>query len=358
MEENKEEVVGDGRKVIKLSRKKFKRIVISLVVIIVILILGSVIFGNFSRVRYMGSTTMNRSAIPTMDLGRSKSSENMLPPGYYNDNYYNNNQPSISDTREFLKTDYRASINTRDVSKVVKFIENAIKGADGRVDSISSSEKNGYIKFVVAKSEFEDFRKEIEELIHEKLYTENISSVNLLTEKQGIEEQQGNIVNSLENWTAQRDALVTKHNQTVASINKEIARIGKDLVSVRISIKAETDNLLLASLVNQEYYLIEQEKVQKKNLATENSNYAVQKQNLDNLINNENSNLTNINKVDSQFMDNVETVNGYINVSWVSLWDMSRIFSPIHPIFIIIIIIILAFAFLRKSRFVPKVVLE
>jgi heme/copper-type cytochrome/quinol oxidase subunit 4 len=347
------------------AKKRMKNSIFFLVAVIVLWGIIRLMTNTFS----VGPEQINRSAIPCIPgpgidcggteafsvnsglFGKSKSYDFMRYRDY-------NDQASISDTREFLKTDYNASINTRDVSKVVKFIENAIKGADGRIDSISSTEKYGRISFVVAKSEFEDFRTEIEELTHEKLYTESVSSVNLLTQKQGIEEQQGNIVNSLENWTAQRDALVAKHNQTVASINKEITRIGKELVAIRANIKLETEPIVLTSLLNQETALVKMEATQKKNLASENSSYSLQKQNLDNLINNENNNLTNINKVDSQFMDNVETVNGYIDVSWVSLWEMAKIFSPIHPTFIVIILIILAWAFMRKSRLVPKVVLE
>lgn len=350
MDENKMEVLPKERKVIRVSKRKIKISLIIVIIIVVLFLLGSVILGSLNSAR--SKSFMVNEILPTMnESGSSKPYDSMRYKDY-------NNQVSISDTREFLKTNYSATIETRDVNKVVRFVENAIKGADGRVDSISTNEKYGSIKFVVAKSKFEDFRKEVEELTHEKLYTENVSSENLLTQKQGIEEQQGNIVNSLENWTMQRDSLVAKHNQTVSSINKEITRIGKELVSVRASMKTETDNIILASLVNQESYLIEQEKAQKKNLSSENSSYAIQKQNLDNLINNENSNLTNINKVDSQFMDNVETVNCYINVRWINLWEMAKIFSPIHPTLIIVIIIILAWILLRKKSFVPKVVLE
>lgn len=434
MEENKEVVVESGRKVIKLSRKKF---VISIVVIVALVLVSLVLLSSGSvgqllgylfpifvtifviwfiwgviayfittdlilrskakkkmrnslifllavavlwvilammtRTFGVGPEQLNRSAIPCVpnpeigidcggggaelfsvgsSFGRSKSS-NRLPPMYDG-----GGQASISDTREFLKTSYNSTIKTRDVNDVVRYVKNAINGADGRIDSLSVSEKYGSISFVVAKSKFEDFRTEIEALTHEKLYTEGISSENLLTQKQGIEEQQENTVNSLESLLSQRDSLVAKHSQAVSSLNKEITRIGKELVSVRASMKTETDSILLASLYNQENSLIQQETLQKKNLTNENSTYATKKQNLDNMINNENNNLANINEVDDQFMDNVETVNGYINVQWISLWEMARIFSPIHPIFVIIILLILAWVFLRKSSFVPKVVLE
>lgn len=347
------------------AKKKMRNSLIWLITIILFWVIIRMMTNTFG----VGPETLNSNAIPmvsTMDEGSrsggaemfSVNSSRLKLSDYMPSSNYGNNQASISDTREFLKTDYNATIKTRDVSRVVKFIENAIKGADGRIGSISSTEKYGRISFVVAKSEFEDFRTEIEGLTHEKLYTESVSSVNLLTQKQGIEEQQGNIVNSLGNFETQRNNLTISHNKAVSSINKEISRIQKEIIQVRVSMSTTTDQTILASLANQEASLLNQESIQKKNLSNENSNYSIQKQNLDNLINNENNNLTNINKIDSQFMDNVETVNGYITVQWINLWEMAKIFSPIHPIFIIIILFIIFWALFRKSKFVPKIVLE
>ena len=60
---------------------------------------------------------------------------------------------------------------------------------------------------------------------------------------------------------------------------------------------------------------------------------------LDAMISNASNNVTNINKQDDQLIDNVETVNGYVAIEWVSLWEMARIFSPIHPTLVIIILV-------------------
>lgn len=66
-------------------------------------------------------------------------------------------------------------------------------------------------------------------------------------------------------------------------------------------------------------------------------------------------NLKNIEKTDEQFTDDIETVNGTVNVSWVTLWQMAEIFSPIHPTLVVIIIIIIGWFYFRHKSYVPKV---
>lgn len=334
----------DTRRVIRISRTKF--IIVSIVVIIV-----AFLWYSSTRILY---NTFGTSSAPAMQGVSNLSSESTrsMPDSYYP---VNPQTPSITDTREFLKTSFSATIKTRDVPGVVTDVKNIIKGADGRIDNIYSSEKSGQISFVVAKSKFDAFRNEIEAITHEKLYSESVSSQNMLSQKQGIEGQTSNIVNTLDNLTQQKDALTTKHNQAINSIKSELARIQAELVTVRANIWNATDPQVISSLRNQETSLVNQDAVQRQRTITENNSYSTQKQNLDSLIANYNSSLTDVNKQDSQFTDNIETVNGTIYVNWVSLWELAKIFSPISPIIIIIILIILAWIYLKHIGYIPRV---
>lgn len=339
MEENKQ----IERKVIRISRKK---IIITVVVLFLILVVGWVLLGG----ALSGARIMSTGGGTAMPLGSSKGIENSIMP--YRDIYQEGNS-SITDTREFMKTSYNASIQTRDVSKVVTDIKNIVKGADGRVDNINSSEKYGYVSFVVAKSKFDAFKDEIETLTHKKLYTESISSQNLLTEKQGIEGQIIDANSSLESLISKRTELGNTHTKTINNINKELSRISNELVAVRTSISTEKDSQILVALRNQESSFVSQQTYQKQKLSEENKNYSIQKSDLDNWISNANANLNNANKQDDKFMDNIETVEGYVRVNWISIWGLAVIFSPIHPTWIIIILIIASFIIFRKRM--PKV---
>jgi hypothetical protein len=325
----------NNQKVIRISRKK---LIITLVILVVLgLGLRNVLQNTFSTARMKSA-----SSAPGIETG-------MAFPDYYN-------EPSdITDTREFLKTSYSATLKTRDVTEVVKEVKNAVRDVEGRIDRMNSSEKYGQISFVVPKSRFEEFRNEIESLTYAKLYTENISSQNLLSQKQRIEGQTENILSTLASLKKQKADLALKHTQAVNVINREITRIRVELANVRVTILGTIELSAVTLLREQESILMGQEIIQKQKLSGENNNYTVQNQNLDRLISNENNNLTNINKQDSQFANNIETVNGTVSVYWISVWNLIKEFSPINPWILIIVIAILGRYFLVRKGYLSRI---
>ncbi|OHA36663.1 MAG: hypothetical protein A3H57_03465 [Candidatus Taylorbacteria bacterium RIFCSPLOWO2_02_FULL_43_11] len=258
-----------------------------------------------------------------------------------------------------MKTNYLAEIKVRDVSKVVNDVKNIVKGSDGRVDNFQSSEKKGYISFVVPKRNFDSFRDQVEALTHRRLYSENISSENLLGTKQTIETQTTAVVSELESLNRQKDALDKKHTQTVSAINAELARIKTELTLARKNISlligTTTDAALLSYWRDQEGSLTSQDSVQRQKLSSENSSYSYEKKDLDNQIAYQNSSLSYLSSQDTAFMNNVETVSGSVNVQWISWWQLARVFSPIHPTWIILILAVAVVAFLYHKKYIPKI---
>lgn len=346
------------RRVIRISRTKF------VVMIIIVVILALLVFGGY---RMLTTTFGTNSVAPMMDfpvmeyqsrdsMGESKA--NSVMP-YYPDRYPGG-QGDITDTRQFMKTSYSANIKTRNVQKVVNDVNNIVKGMDGRVDSMNSSERNGYITFVVAKSDFESFKTQIAMLTSAKLYSENISSQNLLSTKQNIEEQTTNVENSLASLNTQKKNLETSHTQTIAAMNSELYSIRVQLAAVRLNIASSTsttDAATLASWRSQEQNLLNQELATNQKIGRENASYSAQKQSTENQITYQNANLTSIKQQDTKFTNNIETVSGTISVSWVSVWQLIRIYSPISPIWIIIILIILIWAYLNHKKITPQIII-
>jgi hypothetical protein len=345
-------IAEDTRRVIRIS-KKF----LALSAIVIIVLAWIVLQLSFGTVSY-GNNYGPSGGTPDMmgvSIDGGYESSGVAMPEYYN------KSSDITDTREFMKTSYSAEIATRDVSKVVTDVKNIVKGADGRVDNISSSEKNGYISFVVAKSKFDALRDQIESLTGEKLYSENISSTNRLGTKQNIEDRTDNVVSNLDTLKKQQETLTAKHNQTVASINSELGRIRTELASVRANIAgatASTDSATLAAWKSQEQSLVSQETTQKQRLSSENSSYATQKQSLEAQIANQNSNLTNVQQHDTNFTNDIETVQGSVSVHWVSLWQLLDLYSPIAPGWIALILAGLIWAYLDHKKYTPKIVLS
>ncbi|MFA6475858.1 MAG: hypothetical protein WCV68_00430 [Candidatus Paceibacterota bacterium] len=314
-----------------------RRLFIVSIIVLVLIFLCLIVVSSLSvaRDKMMG---VSSASAPSMGFGESQSSIKMIEP------YYNRENPTISDTREFLKTSYSSTLRTRNVSSMIKEVRNAIKGADGRIDNFYSSEKSGSISFVVAKSKFEDLRSQIEGMTYAKLYTESVSSQNLLSQKQNIEEQTVRVVSSLESLQKQKDDLTASHTQKANAINIELARLRSELANTQ-SATEKSD-------------LLNQQNIQNQKLSTENSNYAAQSKNLDARIANENSNLSNVNKQDDQFADNIETVNGYVAINWVSWWQLVKIYSPVSPVIIIIVLVIIAWILLRRKGYLPKIIIQ
>lgn len=358
-----EQVLVPKEKRIKISKKKFKSFI---VVIIVLLIVGGIgaffILGSLNTARTKNSD--NEIAIPCIE------SPGISCPGsdYEYRDYDTNTNKGISDTREFLKVGYNAEIKTREVKDVMRDVKDAIETADGRIDAINESTKSSYVRFVVPKSQFEDFRDEIESLTKEKLYTETISGQNKLSEKQSIEQREERANDSLTSLQNQLTSLNSRHNSTLNSYQieltnkqKEITNTQKELNSVRLEIQKTTDQEILVSLRAQETTLVNRVSNLKQNensinqkIATENSQYSSNKQNLDSKIGSANNEIVNVAKQDENFTENVETVDGYINVDWISYWDMAKIYSPIHPTFVVIILVLVLFYYFvfRKVEFV------
>lgn len=128
--------------------------------------------------------------VPMMSDGvTSVPSIGIMNPDYYPYPYPNSDVP-VSDTREFLKVYYNASMLTRNVLSLTRRVEESVRGYGGRIDQESSSQKYGYLSFVLPQSKYNEFRAELESLVGSRFLTLNISSQNLLSQKVSIEEQQ------------------------------------------------------------------------------------------------------------------------------------------------------------------------
>jgi chromosome segregation ATPase len=289
---------------------------------------------------------MNQANIPEM------SSQPSTPPDYYRDP----GTPSIKDDREFMKKSYSGSIKTRDVSDVARDVKSIVREFEGRVDNESVSEKYAYISFVVPKSEFDSFRDEVEDLTHQKLYTENISSQNQLSTKQQIEQQDEMAQKSLAQLEQEQKALSASHTKTVLALQKQLADIRTQLMYTKTSKASATEGTSEYNrFVLDEQIISQQEQALLDSINNTNSTYNSKNNVLKSRISGANGNIDNIKKTDEQFTDNIETVNGTIDIRWVSHWDLAKMFLPIHPTLAIIILAVIAWLLLRHKKYVPKV---
>ena len=335
------ENIARPRKVIRISKKV--AIFVGVVVLLGFLAWGF-LFGSRGKIYMTGG--VDNIMIPQV------ADNSMVAPDYYP--YYQDGT-SVEDTREFMKVAYRAEVKTRDVKDATGDVKNAVRDAEGRIDNLNESPKSAYISFVVPKSNFENFREEIESLAHEKLIAVNVSASNLLSQKQNIEEQDKNAKERLASFETQLKDLTARHNQTVKNLQTNLEANNLELAHTRALIATTTESSSLSVLRNQEANLVASIAALNKNLKSENTSYTADKQNLDSQIAWVKTEQENIAEQDENFTDNIETVQGSVSIEWISYWGLAKVFSPIHPTWVIIILAVLTWYLLSRKNYVPGV---
>src|SRR3989344_2365994 len=238
-------------------------------------------------------------AVPPMAAGvPSRNGSVSSMPVYYP---YPSPDVPVTDTREFLKIYYNASLRTRDVPGTTRRVETTVRGYDGRIDQQSSSEKYGYVSFALPQSKYDAFRAELEGLVGSRFLTVNISSQNLLSQKVSIEEQQKQADTSLAEYQSARQRLVNAHASAVQALQAKI-----DAPETTAS-----DRTLW-----------------QQQLASENATYAKRLASADANIKYAQEWQKAVQTQDQTLLNTVATVTGTVSIQWIGLWDIAQLYLP------------------------------
>ena len=289
-----------------------------------------------------------------------------MMPDFYQNNYnnYGGNNGNISDTREFIKKTFSATLKTREVESTSKKVEVLIKGMEGRIDSANISTQYGYFSFVIPKSKLDEFETQLRSYTNVKFYSQQVSSQNLLGEKQNLERNQGSTIDTISTLTAQQKQLSDEYAKNLASIKTELATQNAQLKTVQANILRKqtdfataTDTVVKIDLTNQLSNLRQSEQNLKQSILVVNSNitnltntFKSQMTNLGFSLDQQNNTLANLGAQENNFFDNIETVNGNISINYISIWEVLDIYSPVNPF----IILIVAFFGIRMFFLVKK----
>jgi hypothetical protein len=248
-----------------------------------------------------GAVSPMAGGVQMMDTGVSNAPvKGMMSPDYYPYPYPNPDVP-ITDTREFLKIYYSASMRTRDVPALTRRVETTVRGYDGRIDQESSSPKYGYVSFALPQAKYDAFRAELESLVGSRFININISSQNLLSQKVSIEEQQKQADKTLADYKAVRQKIVNAHASIVESLQ------------AKIDSESTTDS---------ERTLLKQQ------LASENALYTAQLRDADANIKYAQDWVKAVQTQDKTLLANVATVTGTVSIQWISLWNTALLYLP------------------------------
>jgi len=324
----------DNNKVIRISKKKLG---ILLIILVIIVVLIAVVLGSLGSARN-GAFIMEDSATTSI----------------YPD-YYRGEPDDITDTREFIKNTYTGDVRTRDVVQVVDEAKLAVSEAGGRMDNYTVSPKRSDLQFVLPKSEFESFRAKMSNLTWAKLYIETVSAQNLLDQKQSIEERTVNNQATLTTLENRLTNLESNHQATLSSLNARLANYQTQLTEVRRQIGLTNNPEMLSYLSNQEISLSQNINRERASITAENQSYNSQKNVLSNQIQAVRNALQGLVEEDVDFINNIETVNGSMSIRWVSVWEVLKIYSPLHPLILIILILLIGRWILVRNGYLARI---
>jgi hypothetical protein len=259
------------------------------------------------------------------------------------------------DTRELMETRYNASMKTRDVNKLANQAQTIIRGHGGRIDNLSTQEKYAYISFALPKDKFDQMMAQLKDLVPEKMYTETIYAYNRLAEKQSIETNAEKITEEILRLQTEKEELTATHATKADEIQNRIDALTASL-NEQYRLKAATTNQTQLSKINDEINrLTAEKKTAETELKTLNSRYEIDLGRLDRSIKRQNDALDNLDVRDETLSAEVETVTGTINIQWVGIWQIIKIYVPIKPIIIGLIVLMTLYLLFRRRKGALKI---
>jgi hypothetical protein len=241
----------------------------------------------------------------------------------------------IPDTREFLQYGYNATIKTRKVEEITGRLQTIVRGYGGRIDSISVNEKFGSLYFVVPKASLDAFKNEAKSLVNSRFYTESIQAQNLLPEKVAIEQSTDSASASLVSVQQELATLNKNHSAIFANLQKQLNSVLNSINSLR---REYTTSTVRQQQINKELarlYSV-QSNIQTQ-LSSEDQQYKTQKLYFEGRIKDIESQLSNLDEQDQELQNTVETVQGSIEVEWVSVFAVVGMYVPYWWVWLIII---------------------
>lgn len=273
--------------------------------------------------------TSTDAIIPKGIVISPSSQSEMSMPTLVAPNYYPYGEVPATDTREFLKTDYHATMRTRQVQELTRRAETTVRGSGGRVDQTSSSPKSGYVRFVIPASKFEAFRDEIESFVSSRYLSVTINSENLLPQKQSIEEQQKSVEEQLADLQAERKTLVANHTSTIRTLQSRLNAIGKELGDLNLEASlTPSDSVRYTQIIARVDELSTERANVENRIANENASYRNNLDPLDAQIEYVETNLKAVKTQDQKLLDTVATVTGTITLQWISIWEIVQLYVP------------------------------
>lgn len=255
---------------------------------------------------------------------------------------------SAIDQREYLKTGYSATIETRKPTTLTLQLETIIRGHGGRIDTFSSSKKSGYISFVLPKKSLEAFRSELITLIPERFVDEYIQAENLLPQKVDIDTEMNETKKELAAQKKVKQDLTAAFQAMIASYKNKLAANTRSIQTLRTKQAATPEEA--ASIAANIDSLTKNNNSLQNRIGLETKKYEEELGYINDQIETLESNQTDLQNENSHLLANVETVQGTISLNWISLLEYIEKYFPYFRIALVVVIVGAIYSYLRYGR--------
>ncbi len=297
----------------------------------------------------LGSKDIRAQSLIGMAADKATSFVKEFVQPEYQQNRYFATSNSINDTREFSKFTYNSALKTRDVEDVSTRILTTIRGYGGRVDDASIQEKYSYINFVVPKDNLLQFKTEIKGMVGKRFYVESLHIQNLLPEKVAIEESTEVVNKNLIDLQDKLKEFTEKHGKTIAGLQRDLGSVNGRIAKLNAEVTSDPERqkqikVEIAALAARQGVL-------QRQIISENNRYNFDKASMEQYIKSTQAKLDNLDTQEKNLLDNVETVQGYVAVQWISVWQMINIYIPHLWAWVVgAIVLLLIFNYFSKRR--------
>lgn len=230
----------------------------------------------------------------------------------------------ISDPREFLKTDYRATVRTRHVARDTERIRTVIRGFDGRIDRAEYSREWGSITFVLPAQQLSAFREELGTIMGARFVEESVARENLLPEKQALDARRGELSSTLETLNKSREDLSRAHARAINSIQNNINSTNQRLIFLAAS--TSTDPLRIAEINAEKQRLNGVLADEYRILMQENERYGSASATLETNMTNARAEMARNGRDNTDLIDTVDTVRGTITLQRITIWGIMELY--------------------------------
>jgi hypothetical protein len=284
----------------------------------------------------IGAQSFSKSASPEVGLDAlalSASAPETLP---------------ITDTRELLKTDYSATVNSRNVMLTTQRLQTLVRGFGGRVDVASSGEQFGHVTFVLPADKLVTFRSELKSAFGDRFVTEQLGIQNMLPEKQGLEAQAEVLRKTIDQLRTSMSDLAAQH---IAKVHTVQAQLSANL-SARTSLTNE-QRLHPERWADLQSNILELDRVRsglRNQLAQEDAAYASSKSSQEEKLRATEESLSSVQMQDSHLLETVATVRGGIDILHIGLFQVVNAYAPWHWTVSLVLLVCAVMSFILQRR--------